>query len=159
MSRPTKNEYFLRMARLASSRGTCIRRQVGCVLINERGHVLATGYNGVASGQPHCNEWSVSGPNGRRYVHACEGAQLPSGQGLDKCEAIHAEQNALLQCKNVWEIDSCYVTHSPCITCVKLLMGTSCKRIIFSNKYAHDADSMKLWNSVTGRVWEHFVGD
>lgn len=54
MNRPTKDDYFIQMAGLVSTRGTCIRRQVGCVLVNARGHVLATGYNGVAARQPHC---------------------------------------------------------------------------------------------------------
>lgn len=154
MNRPTRDEYFIRMARLASSRGTCIRRQVGCILVNERGHVLATGYNGVASGQPHCNEPNIIGVSGNHFPHACEGARLPSGQGLDLCEAIHSECNALLQCRDVWQIHTCYVTHSPCITCVKLLMGTSCKIIVFENKYAHDDMSKKLWVGSL-RQWNH----
>jgi len=80
--RPTQDEYFLKMAELVSTRATCARRKVGCVLVNSRKHILATGYNGVASGMPHCID------------EPCPGANYPSGEGLDKCEAIHAEQNA-----------------------------------------------------------------
>lgn len=151
--RPTKEEYFIRMAKLASIRGTCVRRQVGCVLVNERGHVLATGYNGVARGQPHCNESVISGGSGTpAYPHACPAAKAVSGTMLDGCEAIHAEQNALLQCHDVFAIHTCYVTHSPCVTCVKLLMGTSCRRIIFAERYAHDDQAKQLWES-TGNRW------
>ena len=81
--------YFLKMAHLVSERGTCARRKVGCILVNSKKHVIATGYNGVSSNQEHC----IDNP--------CKGARLKSGQGLDLCEAIHAEQNALLQCKDV----------------------------------------------------------
>lgn len=123
MSRPSKDVYFLRMALLVATRGTCARRQVGCVLVNERGHVLSTGYNGVASGMTHCTDTR------------CPGARETSGNGLDKCQAIHAEQNALLQCKDVWSISKCYVTCSPCIHCVKLLMNTSCREVVFGAEY------------------------
>lgn len=138
--RISPEEYFLGMAKLASARSTCARRHVGCVLVNHRRHILATGYNGVAAGMPHC----IDTP--------CLGAQFPSGQGLDKCEAIHAEQNALLQCKDVYEIDTCYVTVSPCIHCVKLLMNTSCQRIVFARAYPH-IEARELWIK-SGRLWE-----
>lgn len=137
--RPTKDEYFLSIARLVSTRGTCKRRQVGCVLVNKRGHVLATGYNGVAMGQPHCLD------------KPCAGADCISGTGLELCEAIHAEQNALLQCRDVWEIETIYCTIAPCVTCVKLLLNTGCERIVFADDYAHSNKSQSLWG---GRIWQ-----
>lgn len=139
--RMSVDEYFLRQAILASARGTCARRKVGCVLLNERRHVIATGYNGPASGDPHCIE------------SPCEGARLPSGQGLDLCEAIHAEQNALLQCADVWAIHTAYCSAAPCITCVKLLRNTSCRRIVFATPYPH-YQSQSLWTR-DGREWVH----
>jgi dCMP deaminase len=138
--RPDKDTYFLRMAFLCSERSTCPRRKVGCVLVNERGHVLATGYNGVPAGFKHC----IDSP--------CPGANAEPGQGLEKCEAIHAEQNALLQCKNVYDIHTAYCTDSPCVTCVKLLLNTSCKRIVFMRRYPHAA-SEELWTRA-GRDWD-----
>ena len=52
--RPNKTTYFLAMAKLVSTRGTCARRRVGCVLVDKYGLVLATGYNGNGRGQGHC---------------------------------------------------------------------------------------------------------
>lgn len=195
--RPSKDEYFMRVASLVASRATCLRRAVGCVLVSDRGHVLATGYNGVAAGMPHCND---SGPaldkvkdafdlgcflaknrdDGREYwvamqtsrvheklyvdegwlrdglnlvkgsfPHACPGAAAPSGEKLDACEAIHAEQNALLQCRDVWAIDTAYVTCSPCVHCAKLLLNTGCARIVYGTSY--DERALELW-SRAGRV-------
>ena len=138
--RPSKDEYFLAMAQLIAERGTCARRKVGCVLVNARGHVLSTGYNGVASGFKHCNENSE-----------CPGAQSASGTNLDKCGAIHAEQNALLQCRDPYEIHTCYTTTSCCTHCVKLLLNTSCQRIVFLEEYPHE-DPKELW-SLAGREW------
>lgn len=86
------------------------------------------------------------------HPYACAGAKAASGTQLDACEAIHAEQNALLQCRDVYAIHNCYVTVSPCITCVKILLNTSCRRIVFSEKYAHDAAARALWTDA-GREW------
>lgn len=155
--RPSLDEYFMAMTQLVATRGTCIRRAVGCVLVNHRGHVLSTGYNGVASGRPHCNEavpfWvrpSDPGPI-TTYPHTCEGADAASGQSLDSCQAIHAEQNALLQCKDVWDIKTAYVTASPCVTCTKLLLNTSCERIVFLEEYPQPA-AKEMWIAA-GREW------
>ena len=163
-SRPDKDTYFLRMAQLVASRSTCLRRSVGCVLVNERGHVLATGYNGVAAGMPHCNDRIVtellfdnapSSPEHTivEYPHACPGAQSPSGTNLDGCQAIHAEQNALLQCRDAFEIYTCYCTASPCLTCTKLLMNTSCKRIVFIEEYPHEEARILWQRKGPGQVW------
>lgn len=155
--RPSKEEYFLSIAALVSSRSTCLRKSVGCVLVNERGHILATGYNGVAMGAPHCNEQKLIKHEQPVYPNACPAARSASGSNLDGCEAIHAEQNALLQCKDVWDIHTCYTTNSPCVTCVKLLLNTSCKRIIFIHAYAHDEVSRELWHSSgPGKVWWYY---
>lgn len=144
--RITKDQWAMDLAKVTAQRSTCLRRAVGCVLTNAHGHVLATGYNGVPSGMPHCNAAEEA------VRHECPGAKSPSGTNLDGCHAVHAEQNALLQCPDVQDIDSCYVTVSPCITCTKLLLNTSCTKIFFNEEYAQPA-AKELWTS-TGRVWQ-----
>jgi len=140
--RPDKDSYFLDIARVVSTRATCCRRSVGCVLVDGLGHILSTGYNGTAAGLHNCTKEEPCNKTA---------AASKSGENLSACEAIHAEQNALLQCKDVNEIEVAYVTHSPCITCVKLLLNTSCQTIVFSEKYPHSA-SKDLWEKA-GRVW------
>ena len=151
--RPSRDEWAMKLALMTAQRTTCCRRAVGCVLLNVRGHVLATGYNGVAAGLPHCNEHDPFFEVG--YPNACSGATAPSGTNLDGCQAIHAEQNALLQCKDVYSIHSCYVTASPCMTCIKLLLNTGCERIIFVEEYPHSA-AKELWIGA-GRAWEQLL--
>jgi len=156
-----KDQWAIQLALVTAKRATCYRRSVGCVLLNARGHVLATGYNGVASGQRHCNEVVVH-PNmeiehGKSipvtsHPYACPGAYEKSGTNLEGCQAIHAEQNALLQCRDTWEVHTCYVTASPCITCVKLLLNTTCERIVFRDAYPHEI-SKQLWTQA-GRTWQ-----
>lgn len=145
-----------------ATRSTCLRRAVGCVLTDAASHVLGRGYNGVASGELHCNEktppsWGWINGTIPDHPHACPGAREPSGTGLDGCHAVHAEQNALLRCRDVERIDTCYVSCAPCVTCVKLLMNTPCRRIVFAEPYAHDAASRALWEK-HGRVWEQWNG-
>lgn len=161
MSRLTRDQWAMGLAELTARRGTCLRRQVGCVLLNEMGHVLSTGYNGVAAGMPHCNEVGRVSPSGPDYVpfpddpigypNACPGAHAASGTNLDGCHALHAEQNALLQCRDPWAIHTAYVTASPCMTCTKLLLNTSCQRIVFLEPYPHN-DAQVLWEKA-GREW------
>jgi dCMP deaminase len=131
-TRPSKHETFLEIAKTVSEQATCIRRNVGCVLVNSKNHILATGYNGVPAGAVHCLDLP------------CSGAEFPSGEGLNSCEAIHAEQNALLQCKDIYDIEKCYCTVSPCMTCVKLLLNTSCSILIFPTLYT-DLEPLELW--------------
>lgn len=168
------DEWAIALAVTTAKRGTCLRRQVGCVLMDEDDFILATGFNGVASGQPHCNEPDPSHLSKLRLVggsatedkqltnyafpHACPAAFAESGTMLDGCHAIHAEQNALLRCGDPREIHSCYVTHSPCVTCVKLLMNTYCQHIYFLEPYAHDSASSDLWLSRgEGYTWNHLT--
>ena len=123
MSRLEKNDYFLQIAELVKQRGTCLRRQVGCVLVDQYSHIIATGYNGTAKNMPHCLD------------EPCSAANAATGQDLEGCEAIHAEQNAMLQCPDVMQVVSAYCTDSPCIHCMKLFMNTSVKTIYYAREY------------------------
>ena len=154
----------MEVARVTARRATCLRRAVGCVLLDADGFILSTGYNGVAAGQPHCNKMTLDVPTGnaitmdpgrhQEFAYACPGAFALSGTNLDGCHAIHAEQNALLRCADVRSIHAAYVTASPCMTCVKLLMNTSCQIIYFDQPYPHN-DAADLWRSM-GRQWIDF---
>jgi dCMP deaminase len=179
VTRISKDEWAILLAGVTSMRSTCLRKQVGCVLLNARGHVLATGYNGAASGLKHCNE-----PDGDRcfhcgaqfagsnaclscgYVHLGEEQWQPQGpddcpsefckhgRGKDDCAAIHAEANALLQCRDIFSIEKCYVTRSPCETCAKLLLNTSCKEIVYRDESSHPSARI-IWTSA-GRIWRMY---
>jgi dCMP deaminase len=146
--RPDKDEYYLIMAAAASLRSTCARRKVGCVLVDDNNRIMATGYNGPARGAAHCIDYP------------CAGAHLPTGMGLDLCEAIHAEVNAIAYCRDVYKIKTCYCTTSPCVSCTKMLLGTSCSRIVFLDEYAHSPAQL-LWTNSTldpggkRREWVH----
>ena len=118
---------------------TCARRSVGCVLTDSRDRIIAVGYNGVPSGIVHCT------------VEPCPGVLEKPGEGLDVCRAVHAEQNAITVCEKPFEIAAAYVTSSPCVHCIKILMNTSCGQIFYKEDYPHPR-AKDLWLHA-GREW------
>lgn len=126
--RPTWDEIFMEQAHLMARRSTCLRRQVGAVLVGDN-RAIASGYNGPPSGLPHCDE---------RGGCLREQLGVPSGQRQEICRALHAEQNVILQLaitglsgKNT----TLYVTHFPCFTCAKLLVQLGVGKIIYAHGY------------------------
>ncbi len=138
--RKTIESTMMDVAIVLSERSTCGRRKVGCVLLDSDGKVLSTGYNGVPMGVAHCTDTP------------CPGNDLPTGMGHDICQAIHAEQNALLQCADVGKVQTCITTTAPCMACVKLLMNTHCNTIIFAEAYDVHSEAKELWESM-GYAW------
>lgn len=127
--RPGWDEYFLRIAELVAQRSTCMRRQVGAVIVSER-RILATGYNGAPSSLRHCSEL----PGG--CLRAAHG--VPSGERQELCRGLHAEQNALLQAAAFGvptRAATVYCTHQPCVTCSKMLINAGVVRVVFLGEY------------------------
>lgn len=125
--RPSWDEYFMGIARLVSTRSTCLRRQVGAVIVRDR-RILTTGYNGPPRGIAHCD------------VVGCLREQMgvPSGQRLDICRALHAEQNAIIQAALhgvSTEGAMIYVTHQPCFTCAKMIINAGIVRVVYGEGY------------------------
>ena len=126
-SRPEWDEYFLRLAELAATRSTCLRRKVGAVLVADR-RVLATGYNGAPKGLPHCLEAGC----------LREELKIPSGQRHEICRGIHAEQNAILQAAQYGvpiKEATLYCTTQPCAICSKLILNLDVNRIVLREGY------------------------
>ncbi len=140
-NRPSRDATMMFIAHGIAARSTCVRRSVGCVLTDKYGRILSVGHNGVARGQTHCTD------------DPCEGANQLSGHHLDKCLAMHAEMNALLFCDDIMKVHTCYSTVSPCIQCIKALMQSSCKAIIYETSY--DLHPLNLWIATEGRTYKH----
>jgi len=126
-NRPSWDEYFLRIAAEVSGRSTCLRRQVGAILVLDK-YILATGYNGSPSGIPHCADVGC----------LRDQMQVPSGERHELCRGLHAEQNAILQAaKHGTRIDGAtlYATHHPCSLCAKMLINAGIRRIVIREDY------------------------
>ena len=125
--RPSWDEYFLQLARQAATRSTCLRRQVGALLVRDK-RVLATGYNGAPRGVAHCLDIGC----------LREQLGIPSGERQELCRAIHAEQNAIIQAAvHGVPIDGAtlYCTHQPCILCAKMLINCGVREIHYLEGY------------------------
>ena len=126
--RPSWDEYFMDMAVLTAKRSTCLRRQVGAVIVKDK-HIIATGYNGAPRGVPHCDE---KGGCLRQQL------KVPSGERHELCRALHAEQNAIIQAATLGqsiEGGTIYVTNQPCVICAKMIINAGIRRIVVKEGY------------------------
>lgn len=137
MLRPSLDGVMLGIAMCLAHRATCAKLAVGCVLTDKHGRMIGSGYNGVPRGMPHCTDTP------------CAGVCAPAGS--DTCIAVHAEANALLNCRDPEQIDTCYTTHAPCLRCTKTLLNTSCKRIVYHEDKL-EKPAKALWLAA-GREW------
>ena len=129
--RPDIDEYFLKIASVVAERSTCLRHHVGAVAVKDK-HILATGYNGAASGLKDCLELGC----------LRDERNIESGTRHEICRGIHAEQNAIIQASLhgvSLEGATIYVTHSPCILCAKMLVNARIKRFVTFGSYADDS--------------------
>jgi dCMP deaminase len=125
--RPTLDEYFMKMAYLICERSTCLRRNVGALIVKDK-RILTTGYNGAPRGIKHCSEVG------------CVRAKLniPQGERHELCRGIHAEQNAIIQAA-VFGVSIkdgvLYTTHSPCVVCAKIIINSGIQEIVYADHY------------------------
>ena len=125
--RPSWNEYFMQIAQIVKTRSTCMRRQVGCVIVKDK-KILATGYNGAPSGLTHCLETGCI----RKKLN------IPSGERHELCRALHAEQNAIIQAAISGVTISgskVFCSHHPCSLCAKMLINSRVKEIYYAEGY------------------------
>lgn len=144
--RPNVDTYFMRVARLVAMRSTCLRRQVGAVLVKDK-RILATGYNGAPKGLAHCENIG------------CLRAKLNVTQGErhELCRGLHAEQNAIIQAAIFGmsiKHSILYSTHFPCSVCTKMLINADVKDIIYDEYYPDELSLQMLAESdITARKY------
>lgn len=119
------DSYFMGLTDAIASRSTCLRRHVGAIAVDNKHRIIGTGYNGAPSGMSHCTKDTCV-----RIVR-----NIPSGQQLDICKALHAEANIVLQLGYGLENATLYCNTQPCTNCFKLLIGSGISRIVWKNPY------------------------
>jgi dCMP deaminase len=113
------DQYFMNIAEQATTRATCDRKHVGCVLVVDK-QVVSTGYNGSVAGLKHCDE---------------VGHLMEDGHCV---RVIHAEMNAIAQAARrgaAIKGATAYITASPCWSCFKVLVNSGVRKIIFGEFY------------------------
>jgi dCMP deaminase len=146
MTRPSWDSYFMEITGVVATRSTCLRRQVGALLVRDK-RILSSGYNGPPRGLKHCDETGC----------LRTAMEIPSGQRQELCRGLHAEQNAIVHAAYHGIAiggATLYVTHQPCITCAKMIINAGIVKVIFAGDYP-DSFSLDLLNQA-GIVSELF---
>ena len=139
--KPTWDEYFIKISHLVASRSSCSSRKVGAVIVKDK-MVVSTGYNGTPRGIKNCDEGGCQRCEDRKT------GNVKSGERLDECICVHAEENALLQAayNGVSVKDgSIYTSLCPCRYCTKHIINAGIKRVYYSKDYALDEISKGLF--------------
>ena len=129
--RPSWDEYFMKVAALVAERSTCLRHNVGAVIVKDK-RIITSGYNGAAKGVKDCLELGC----------LRDALGIPSGTRHEICRAIHAEQNAIIQ--GAFHGISVsggiiYCTHTPCMICAKMIVNANLKEVVSYQDYADEA--------------------
>ena len=156
--RPLPDEYFMQLAHLVSSRSTCLRKQIGAVLVKDN-RILSTGYNGAPTGIKHCKEVGCAREghgafetylslfdehfNPERLTEIRnffpkKGEIVPSGYRHELCRGVHAEQNTIIQAA-VFGVSIrgaiLYSTVYPCVICAKMLINAEIAKVVYDADY------------------------
>ena len=126
--RASWDEYFMQIAEIVKTRSTCLRRQVGALIVKDN-RIITTGYNGAPEGIKHCSD-----------LGSCLRSELkiPSGERHELCRALHAEQNAIIQAAKIGvstQGATMYVTLQPCVICAKMAINAGIKKIVYKGDY------------------------
>ena len=122
------DEYFMSVAYLITSRSTCHRLHVGCIIVKDN-RILSSGYNGFLPKAPH-----------KSFV-----------RNNHEQATVHAEQNAITDCAArgvMVKGATAYITHYPCINCAKILAAAGIKKIFYMNDYKNDENVSNILKSV-----------
>lgn len=133
MNRISIDDYYLNIAQAVSKRSSCLKRQYGCVIVNNR-EIIATGYNGSPRDTPNCCD--------KGY---CKRLNVPHNSGqYDECDSVHAEQNCLISASRrdmigatlylYGEENGHTIDSEPCPICNRMIQNAGIKRIITSEK-------------------------
>lgn len=125
--RPVWDDYFLEIAKVVSGRSTCLRRNVGALVVKDK-RILSTGYNGAPRGLAHCLDTGC----------LRDEAGAESGHVHELCRGLHAEQNAIIQAA-MYGVPILggviYSTHQPCVLCTKMIINAGLTAVCFMEPY------------------------
>ena len=134
-TRPAWDEYFIEIAKVVSSRSTCLRRRYGAVIVKDN-VIISTGYNGAPRGSVNCVDRGICR---RRELN------VPPGERYELCEAVHAEQNAIIngapdRMKDAviyiagFEEDNSAAEGKPCLLCRRMIRNAQIRQVVYLKK-------------------------
>ena len=137
LDRPSWDEYFMKIAQVASLRSNCVKRKVAAVIVRDK-RVVSTGYNGTPRGTRNCYEGGCPRCN----------SLADSGTRLDECLCSHGEENAITQAAyhGVSVKDSTlYTTFAPCLMCTKMIINAGIQEVVYNQDYPLNDTSFSLF--------------
>jgi dCMP deaminase len=140
--RPSWDEYFIEIAKVVGSRSTCLRRRYGAVIVKDH-VIISTGYNGAPRGSVNCVD---------RGICRRKELNVPAGERYELCEAVHAEQNAIIngapdRMKDAtiyiagFEEDNSPAEGKPCLLCRRMIRNAQIQQVVYLKK---DGSIMKV---------------
>lgn len=145
-NRPEFDQYFMLLAKAASTRSGCNSRPTGAIVVKDD-HIIATGYNGSLPGQPQCTD------RGDKFCHRRSIGKDDKGENkYSECVSVHAEANAICQAAQFGiKLDGAtiYTTLFPCIFCLKHIYSVGITEIIYETMYeSDDPERDNYWKSL-----------
>lgn len=133
--RPSWDEYFIKIAQDISERSTCLRRRYGAVVTNNN-IIISTGYNGSPCGSDNCCDLGFC----KR-----EALEIPKGERYELCEAVHAEQNAIINADPIkmrngtiyiagFNVDGSIASGAPCLICERMIKNAHIAKVVYLDK-------------------------
>lgn len=138
--RPSWDSYFMALASLAARRCNCMKRAVGCVLVDSKRRVISTGYNGTPRNLTNCMEGGCP---------RCNSGDVGSGVSLATCLCLHAEENALLEAgrERIRDGSVLYCNTCPCLTCSIKIVQVGISEVVYSQGYSMDGETARVFLS------------
>lgn len=147
--RISRDNMFSQIVQVVAQRSTCLRYQVGALIVRE-GRIVSMGYNGPVSGRPECKQI----PSFDKLITDPAYADRPVSRVINElngdpllCEgpgctrSLHAETNAIaFAAKAGVSVEGCtlYCSLSPCINCAKVIVNSGIKEVKFLKKYRNE---------------------
>jgi dCMP deaminase len=150
LDRPSWDEYFMNIAKVAALRSNCVKRKVAAVIVKDK-RVISTGYNGTPRGTRNCYEGGCPRCNDL----------ADSGTRLDECLCSHGEENAIVQAAYHGVSVSAatlYTTFAPCLMCTKMIINAGIREVVYNEDYPLNESSFRLLQEAGVLCRQHRVG-
>lgn len=149
VARPDWDEYFMKLAKVASLRSNCVKRKVAAIIVRDK-RVISTGYNGTPRGTKNCYEGGCPRCN----------ELADSGTRLEECLCSHGEENAITQAAyHGMSVKGgiLYTTFAPCLTCTKMIINAGIQEVVYNLDYPLNETSFKLFQEAGVKFRQHRV--
>lgn len=152
--RPSKDRYYLNIAKEVAERSTCFRAKGGAIIVKDD-EIISTGYIGAPRGTKDCFE---------RGNCLRDELKIPHGQRYELCRSVHAEANALINAARAGvsllggtlylhtrDRNGMVVNTTPCFFCKRMIINAGLEKIVCSSqnegglKIFNIADWVKEW--------------